>query len=237
MSVVIDQRISSTMGLRARRCHATGLTLVEVMVFFAIVSIAMLGALSIYSRHVTGGRVTEQRRMASLAAEEKLDEIRSAISKAALTGNPDPLTYVYKHVADGNDPTGVLFYGPTPPSNARNRPCCFDIPNLPAVQGISVGTVTIINDETPDEAQFGLAYDGSASPPIFGVDLNGNRRYTDSANISPFPLDINNNGNTTDNVVVDKFSLLPVVITIQWMGPFGRERLDVFSVLSVDQGP
>jgi type II secretory pathway pseudopilin PulG len=221
--------------MSARR--VAGMTLVEVMIFFAIVSIAMLGALSIYSRHVMGGRLSEQRRMASLAAEEKLDEMRSAVQKAVQSGNPDPLGYIYKHTADGSDPLALNFYGPSPATNALSRPCCFNVANLPAVTGISVGTVTIINDETPDESQFGLAYDNSPTPGIFGVDINGNRRYTDSANLAPFPLDINGNGNTSDDVVIAGFTVLPVVITIQWMGPFGRERLDVFSVLSVDQGP
>ncbi|HYF50436.1 MAG TPA: prepilin-type N-terminal cleavage/methylation domain-containing protein [Planctomycetota bacterium] len=208
-----------------------GLTLIEVMIFFAILSIAMLGALSIYSRHVMGGRMTEQRRIAMIAAEEKLDELRSAIYKAVQSGATDPLGYVYSHTS----PADNQFYGPLPANNALSRPCCFNVAGLTPVPGISVGTVTIINDETPDEAQFGLAYNGSFAPPLFGVDINGNRRYTDASSLSPFPMDINNNGTTTDNVVVDRFSLLPVVITIQWTGPYGRERIDVFSVLTADK--
>jgi type II secretory pathway pseudopilin PulG len=224
---------------RSRR--VAGLTLVEVMVFFAMVSIAMLGALSIYNRHITGGRLTEQRRMASLAAEEKLDEMRSAIADRlakAPTGNA--LDYIFYHNAPA--PHNLDYYGYDPdnvgPTVALglNRPCCFDVPNLPPVPGIPSGVVTIITDETPDEAQFGWAYNGSALPPLFGVDLNGNRRYTDTTNLAPFPLDINGNGTTTDNLADRKFALMPVVITIQWMGPFGRERLDVFSILSADSG-
>jgi type II secretory pathway pseudopilin PulG len=206
-----------------RSRYGAGLTLIEVMVFFAIVSIAMLGALSIYTRHVTGGRLTEQRRLASLAAEEKLDELRGLVDKQVQALNLDPLTPVYNQFAT------------TPPATGLTR-CCFNVPNLPSLPGRAAGTVTVINDETPDEAQFGLAYDGTATPPIFGVDINGNRRYTDSAGLPPFPIDLNQNGNTTDHIITSSFSLLPVVITIQWMGPFGRERLDVFTILSPDAG-
>jgi len=201
------------------------------MIFFVILSIAMMGAMSVYSRHVMGGRVTEQRRIATIAAEEKLDEIRSAIQDAVQAGVGEPLTHVYFHAA----PTDNQFYGPTPPGTGNSRPCCFNVSGLTAVPGISIGTVTIINDETPDEAQFGLAFNGSGAPPLFGIDINGNRRYTDNAGVSPFPLDMNGNGVSTDNIVVDRFSMLPVVVTIQWMGPYGRERMDMFSILTADR--
>ena len=227
------QRFESPLAMsRPRAEHRrAGLTLIEVIVFFSVVSIAMLGALSVYSRQQLGGRLTEQRRRAMLIAEEKMDEIRSFISQNSLDA-------------------AFICYGPTPAADALTgtRRCCsfgFDgagapiqnpvFADLPPIPGRQTVTVTIITSERPSEGAFGLNYNGTAAPTALRVDINGNGRYTDTTNIEPFPIDINNNGNTTDLVVTSGFCLLPVCITVQWLGPYGAmERVNVFAVLTND---
>jgi hypothetical protein len=123
---------------------------------------------------------------------------------------------------------------------------------LNPIAGRPLGTVTIITNENPREADFGVLYgrpmDTSSSNWYernpFGVDINGNRFFRDVCP-APFPMDINGDGDSNDttdgvhrandkrdDVVVDGLKFLPVVVTIQWIGPYGPERVDVFSVIT-----
>ncbi len=115
----------------------------------------------------------------------------------------------------------------------------------------AIGTVTIINDESPNERYFGYDYANQCALPPFGVDinfngtrsietgfgLNGAAGYNDICPL-PFPLDINGNGSDGsagkpwDSNVVSNFVMLPVVITIQWQGVDGPRRFDVFSIIT-----
>ena len=126
---------------------------------------------------------------------------------------------------------------------------------LPIIEGRPLGSVNIIFDETPDESTFGFLHgqqkaatgDWSTSNP-FGVDINGNRFFRDDAAkkdgaghysfVPPFPMDLNGDGvingldGTPDDPVFSNFRVLPVVITIQWTGPYGPERYDHFALIT-----
>ena len=218
-----------------------GLTLIEVTIFVTIVSVALLASLLTYVRYVQAKNLTEQERQALLSAEQKLDEIRTYISRVPIGTAKDASGQTVPMTANPLDAAFNL-YGPLPAASAPNRPCCFSVPNLPPIGGSSVGTVTIINSELPDATQFGYAYDGSATPPVFCVNLYQNK-YPEGGfpaaipPAAPFPLDIDGDGTATNTNVTSGFSLLPVVVTIRWVGPEGRpQRLDLFSVLSNERG-
>ena len=224
---------------RARRC--AGLSLIEVAIFISTVSVAMLATLSSYVRYLQMKTSTEQHRAAQIAAEEKFDEIRSFISRVRLGTAKDANGAT---VPLNSNPLDAAFnlYGPTPAITGLQRPCCFSVPNLTPIGNAAVGTVTIINTETPDATQFGYAYDGTTAPKIFGVNLYQNT-YGDGGfpatlpPAAPFPLDLDGDGLTTNNNVTSNFSLLPVVVTVRWRAPDGSlQRLDLFSLLSAEQG-
>lgn len=93
----------------------------------------------------------------------------------------------------------------------------FNVPGLTPIGTLPTGVVTVINDESPDEGDF-------------LVDLNGNGNRTDISP-APFPLDINGDGDANDDVVTGGFSVFPVVVTVQWMGPYGATRIDLFTII------
>ncbi len=198
-----------------RKRHS-GFTLVELMIALTIVSIASTAALTVYFSHSLSAQLSGQRRTASLAAQEKLEEIRIALVSGSTTDQ------VW---AD---------YGPLPTTSGGPK-ATFAVPGLMQDGTVVQGTVTIINDETPDESQFGYNYNGGV-PTRFGVDLNGNRSYSDLIP-APFPLDLNSNGKLDDHNVTSGFVLLPVVVTIRWVGPYGSERLDMFAIIARDSQP
>jgi type II secretory pathway pseudopilin PulG len=226
---------------KLRSEHKRGLTLIEVTIFITMVSVALLASLLTYVRYVQMKNLAEQERTALLAAEQKLDEIRTYISQVPIGTAKDASGQL---VPMGTNPLDAAFnlYGPLPTSSAPSRPCCFSVSNLPAIGNASVGTVTIINSETPDATQFGYAYDGSGTPQVFCVNLYGNNYPeggfpTTIPPAPPFPLDLDGDGATTNANVTSGFSLLPVVVTIRWVGPDGRsQRLDLFSLLSNEKG-
>lgn len=206
------------------------------MVFLVVMAVGMTAALSMFVSSRMAERVGEERRLASLAAEQKIDEIRNYIQSGKT------LDQAFNQ------------YGPLPlPGGAPGA--MFNVPGLSAFYDTNVadgarpnpraiGTVTIINDETPNEAAFGYDFANSAKTPPFGVDINGNGSrlietgfgingaagYRDNIPV-PFPLDINGNGFTTDHNVTSGFILLPVVISIQWQGATGPQRFDMFAII------
>lgn len=159
--------------------RAKGVSLIETMMFITIVSIALIGTMYSYVRHLSAKSVTEQRRQASIAAEQKLDEIRSYVRRVPAGNAVD----IYGQIITSSNPlfknplnAAYQMYGPFPLTGnqgALNRPCCFSVPNLNPINTDPIGTVTIITSETPDESQFGYIYDGSTNPNKFGVNING----------------------------------------------------------------
>jgi len=123
----------------ASSARFAGFSLLELMVFLVVMAVGMTAALSMFVSSRMAERVGEERRLASLAAEQKIDEIRNYIQsgktldQAFIQYGPLPL------------PTGAAgamfnvaglsaFYDTNPADGAR--------PNARAI-----GTVTIINDE------------------------------------------------------------------------------------------
>ncbi len=223
-----------------------GLTLVEVMIFLAVVAVGITGTFTLFVNQRLAQRIAEERRIASLAAEQKLDEIRIFVNKGKTLDQ------------------AFQYYGPLPlPQGAPGA--TFDVPALtafvdydrrdaPRPNPRAVGTVSIINDEVPDEKLFGYDYANQCAAPPFGVDIDGNGGhgietgfgssgavgYNDACP-KPFPLDLNGNGSDGspahpwDSNVVEGFVMLPIVITIQWDGAAGRQRFDLFTVLTANR--
>ena len=229
------------MNVRAKRRAGAGLSLIEVAIFISTVSVAMLATLSSYVRYLQMKNATEQHRQALTAAEEKLDEIRSYISRVKFGSAKDANGLTVPLNANPLDAAFNL-YGPFPATTGLQRPCCFSVPNLTPIGSASVGTVTIINSEVPDATQFGYAYDGTPTPKIFSVNMTRNA-YADAGfpaalpPAAPFPLDLDGDGLATNPNVTANFRLLPVVVTLRWRAPDGTaQRLDLFSLLSNEQG-
>ncbi len=188
-------------------------------------------------------RLSEERRLASAAASQKIDEIRIFLQN----GNSLDQAFVN--------------YGPLPlPTGGPGA--TFDVPGLTQFMDYdsadgnrpsprAVGTVTIINDEAPNEAMFGYDFANQAALPPFGVDINSNGSQTIQTGFGsngasgyndvcpwPFPLDLNGNGSNGtaafpwDSNVLSNFTILPVVITIQWQGANGPQRYDLFTIIT-----
>jgi hypothetical protein len=213
------------------------------MIFLAIVVVAITATISVYTNQTLAQRLTEERRLACLAAEQKIDEIR-----------------IYLQSGKSLD-QAFQYYGPLPlPSGGPGAR--FDVPGLNAYTDTdvkdgsrpnprAVGTVTIINDEAPNEKLYGYDFANYAALPPFGVDINNNGSrsietgfgtngasgYNDNVP-PPFPLDINGNGSDGsaskpwESNLVTGFVMLPVVITVQWQGVDGPRRFDLFTIIT-----
>jgi type II secretory pathway pseudopilin PulG len=239
------------------------MTLIEVMVFITIVSVAMLAAMFSYARSNSSKVISEQRRQAMMAAEQKMDEIREFIRQRQAQKSTNPLDDAYTQYGYNTSANGGL-PGNLPGNNSyatsltnQSYSCVFSVPNLEAIDTGSgpqpVGTVTIVNSAAPDETLYGWIYDGSSNPKVFCVNLYGNI-YPDNGYPStsskngfpkvgvpakgPFPLIIKQGGTLTNNNVKTGFALLPVVVTIRWMTPYGTvERVDLFAMLGPEKVP
>lgn len=220
-----------------------GLSLIETIALLGVIIIAVSGALSIYASNQSAEQLSQERRLASYAAAQKIDEIRIFLQ----AGNTLDQAF--------------LNYGPLPiPTGGPGA--TFDVPGLTAFTDFdpadgnrpnprAVGTVTIINDEVPNEAMFGYDYANQSCLPPFGVDINsnGSRRietgfgsvgakgYNDAAPW-PFPMDLNVNGSNGtpafpwESNVLSGLVVLPVVITIQWQSGGSPRRYDVFTLIT-----
>ena len=223
-----------------------GLSLIELTVFLSIVTVGIVATLSLYVNLRITQRLTEERRIASLAAEQKIDEIRIFIN------NGKTLDQAFQ------------YYGPIPLPNGGPG-ATFDVPSLRQFTDYdkkdgarpnprSIGTVSIINDENPNEKLFGYDFNNNCEGPPFGIDVNGNGAetiqtgfydkgmvgYNDIAPY-PFPLDLNGNGsngsllNPWESDLVSGFVILPVVVTIQWQGTNGAQRFDLFAIITANR--
>jgi prepilin-type N-terminal cleavage/methylation domain-containing protein len=203
-----------------------GFSLVECLCALALLAVALVSTMSAYITHVKSERFTSERRLALQGAVAKVDEMRRLVASG---WSLDQLYDNYKP-----------FIGVT---DTANMPLAsFKVPGLTdgvnAVRNEYVGTVSLIVDESPNEADYGVDYTVSPSALRLGADINGNAYYLDTypaVPAKPFPMDINGNGNTTDNPLVEGFYLLPVVVTVHWTGVFGAQRLDLFTIVFPDK--
>jgi prepilin-type N-terminal cleavage/methylation domain-containing protein len=206
--------------------NARGLSLVECLCALAVLAVALCSTMSSYITHIHSERFTEERRLALQAAVGKVDELRRLVASG---WSLDQLYDTYRPFIGVTDPANMpaaafTVDGLTVGSNPqRNR---------------YVGTISLIVDESPNESDYGVDYSVSPSVLSLGADINGNAYYLDQypgAPPRPFPMDINANGNTTDNPLVEGFYLLPIVVTVNWQGVFGVQRLDLFTIIFPDK--
>jgi type II secretory pathway pseudopilin PulG len=221
-------------------------TIVEILVFLAIVAIGLTASFQLYVQTRLSDRVAEERRLASMAAMAKIDEIRVFV-QGAKTLDQAFVQYGPLPVPTGGP--GATFAVPGLTAFLDTDSSDGQRPNLRAI-----GTVTIINDEAPNERFFGYDYANQCALPPFGVDIDGNGSHLIETGFGPngaagyndqtpypFPLDLN--GNDSDGSaehpwesnVVTGFIVLPVVITVQWQGAAGPQRYDVFTLIAPAQ--
>lgn len=220
-----------------------GMTLIEIAVFMTITSVAIAATLSVFISQRTSQRMSEERRIASMAAAQKIDEIRIYLQK----GNTlDQAFQQYGPLPLPTGGPGATFKVPGLTPFYDFDPLDGDRPNAR-----SVGTVSIIIDEKPNEALYGYDYANFATLPPFGIDINASGTgmiQTGFANLGakgynddcpwPFPLDINGNGSDGkplspwESNVLTGYCILPVVITIQWNGVNGPQRFDMFALIT-----
>ena len=144
----------------------------------------------------------------------------------------------------GTQPNLWPVLGTPPVTDPNNMPvAAFKVPGLMTNSGDPlrqeyVGTVSLINDEQPNEANFGLDF-SYATPKWLGVDINGNG-LLNNALPSPFSaslpgVDLNENGLINEVNVTSSFRVLPVVVTVHWYGVFGPKRVDLFTMIFTDK--
>lgn len=204
-----------------------GFTLVESLLALTVLTISLLAVFNLYMTYVKSERFTEERRLALQSAVEKIDSLRQQLAAGQ---SLDQIYANYKPTTAVTDPTNMPLaaFKVTGLTTASTDP----------LRRNYVGTISLIIDETPNEQDYGVDY--SVSPPVLnlGADINGNSYYSDaypSGTPAPFPLDINANGNTTDNPMTSGFHVLPVVVTVHWVGVFGAQRIDLFTILFPDK--
>lgn len=204
--------------------ECAGVSLVEAMCALAVLAVAATAVFSLYTANLQAGRFSEERRLALQAAVEKIEEIRRLVASGK---SLDEIYDIYKPAIGMTDVNNM-------------PPAAFRVPGLrgrsnDSVRNEYVGTVSLIIDETPNEADYGVDYTTNPSTLSLGVDINGNNRYNDISGLAPFPMDINGNGNTTDNPMTEGFFILPVVVTVRWQGVYGIQRVDLFSIVFPDK--
>lgn len=208
----------------------------------AVVSVGLVATLNLAVNQQIGQRLSEERRLAGLAAEQKIDEIRIFIN------NGKTLDQAFQYYGPLPQPTG----GPGSTFNVPTLSAFLDTDKSDGSRPVprAIGTVSIINDESPSEKMFGYDYANQCMGPPFGVDIDGDgshlvetgtgskgsNTYNDLCP-NPFPLDLNGNGsdgsdkNPWESNIVSGFTMLPIVITVQWVGANGPRRYDLFTII------
>ena len=155
----------------------SGFTLVEVALAIIVLLVGLM-ALSASAVRVQGlARAARERMTAQNAMRAKAEEIRS-ISRAGLS---DPLGWGI-HV-----------------TNAVAALATFQVEGLTPVAGQpSVGTITLVTDET-------------ALDSTLGVELG-------------MPRDLDGDGLATNNAVTTTARLLPVVLEVRWTSQWGEQK-------------
>lgn len=178
------------------RPEQPGLSLLELLIFLVVMAVAMTAALSMFISSRLSERQGEERRRASLAAEQKMDEIRAFIHKSI--GNGKALDLAYQSYGP-TPPSGLPWLATTPPGLAASKVSVnFDAAYISYISAQSqqltgldpfydtnpydgtrpnpraIITVSIINSEAPLEQQFGYDYNNPGTSPNFGIDINGN---------------------------------------------------------------
>jgi len=226
-----------------------GFSLVEALMALAILVTCLAAMMTINLTYAHTELFCEERRLAVQAAVEKIEEIRQRL------GSGQSLDSI----------ASAAYYAPWPaniPTNPDRMPmAAFKVPGLTTnssdpLRKDYVGTVSLIVDETPNEANYGIDYSysppGTSTPGTYppaagfclGADINGNGYYRDaypSSPPSPFPVDINADGSSgnhhfsyPDNPPAG-LSILPVVVTVHWFGVFGHQRIDFFTIVFADK--
>lgn len=141
-----------------------GVLLLESLTLCTIIAIAIPGALNVFLSHQVAERSSKKRGLASVSATQKLDEIRiftqigNTLDEAF--GNYGPLL--------------LPISGPGATFNISGLPPFYDLDKTdsPRPNPRAVGTVTIINNEAPNEANFGFDYSNQAANSTCSVEAS-----------------------------------------------------------------
>ena len=211
-----------------RRDASRGFTLIEVMIAAAILSIAVVGLLSVLTSAQRLQQQNKETTLAMNAIRDKLEELRNYPVFASTTGTSLPITQWYTQV--GTEPRSGLPWNTfgvpglnadrawstaTSPTDDANGNLFADADEPGDSDGdLIVGRVTFFTDETqndPDSARVGIP----------GLDLDGD------------------GAATTTNVAQDAdadndldYILLPVTVRIEWRSGSGSRAMQVSTLLS-----
>ena len=181
-----------------------GMSLLELMIALAILSIAILGAGSVLVTTTQANFLVREDAAAMRVARAKIAEIKSTDFDDIITDYGSNYTFRAELVDGVSMNLGLEVTG---------------------VQQ-DEGEVVIITDETPDEADYARDLDGNGSAD--GVDLNSDASRTGAFTVPGpcvFPMDLNCDGDINDNVVAAAdMDLIPVVVIIRWRSQGGGTR-------------
>lgn len=194
--------------LRPGKTRPRGLSLLEILVAATLLAIC---AASLTQAHVTAMSATRQSdeyAAAARATREALEIVAATAFDELMIQFPvDPLT-------QRRFPFRVyLSHDPNDPARGV----------LPGLVDDYAGELVIVTDETKDRA-------------AWGGDLLPKNGLPDGVKSFPLPLDLNMDGDTLDNhaaIVTNKTGRrYPVGVIIRWMGRYGEERYETWTVIS-----
>jgi type II secretory pathway pseudopilin PulG len=155
--------------MQRSRSPRSAFTLLEVLMAVTVLVLALFGLLSTILSASALQRANRETTVALAAAREKVEQLQTQ--------------RIHELVAA---------YGPTGTTPG------FAVPGLNPLSGATVGTVTILTDETITDPELGM------------------------------PRDLNGDGDSTDtDVSTGRMFLLPAQITLRWQGATGERQLSV----------
>jgi len=206
-----------------------GLTLVEVMVSVAILSILAMTLMPMYFSSITLNRLSYERGVASAAAESIIQELRSeafddfedAVKRFDADSSNDPdgastCNWQFRHKVGENWVDEGTFKGNTfsvlaPNGSLELEPLEINGAKQPQGEVIMADQAGRFS-ELPNEVLYGRDLQNGVS---VGVDMNFNGTTTDDP---AYTKDLNLDNDATDsNVNVGDLLIIPVIVRISWM--------------------
>ena len=197
-----------------------GLSLLEVSIAIGVLSTSILGIFSLYITTETMKIVSREDAVALYAAEEVINEIRSA---------PFSTTTGEKVVTDySNETRTINLVGLQGANHRLGEVAATVLSGSP--DGLKVEEelgIVIITEEKPTESNFGDV-DGDGDMD-FPVDLNLNGAFTDYLSTvsaeQTFPLDLGGDSGLQDTALtLSELRLVPVAVVVRWQSVAGMER-------------
>ena len=212
------------LGLTPHRRSQLGLTLIEVMIAFAVLSTMIMGISSLFITTERMSIISREEAIAMYAAEAVINEIRSM--PFSRRGNSSQ-----KIVADYNNETRpVTLDGPSATKQRLGMGKVGALPGASLGDGFKVDNemgILLINQESPRESDFGDV-DGDGDRD-FPVDLNLNGSFNDVLSApgtgQTFPMNLGGDKYKCDQTIpMDLLRLVPIAVILRWNSMAHLER-------------